>query len=315
MPFAQRLLLALALSALGCHGARHPHEAANKAVEDTLQECEEASEAMPHDGQKDESEGAASALQGGAVEESEEQPWSLLSADESVDDSPPDHDAMMNKLKGILQRFKITIAEANDLVVLQDYEMVVIADDSGSMRTGSRWTELNETVTEIVEIASCFDESGVDVFFLNRRPILGVRHATEKRFKAAFANRPSGTTPLTKTLQTVTRKTAGERPVLLFILTDGVPDKGTRTFKRTLKNELATHKLRVQIMACTEDDNAVGWLNTLDVELEGVDVTDDYRSEEREVRNKRPKSRFTRGDWVMKAVLGPVSDKFDAWDE
>merc|ERR1719336_3283165 len=39
----------------------------------------------------------------------------------------------MDKLNGILDRFEISIAEANDLVVLQDYEIVIICDDSGSM--------------------------------------------------------------------------------------------------------------------------------------------------------------------------------------
>ncbi|CAK9094818.1 Uncharacterized protein SCF082_LOCUS44553 [Durusdinium trenchii] len=75
-------------------------------------------------------------------------------------------------------------------------------------------------------------------------------------------------------------------------------------------------ELRVQIMACTADEDAVGYLNDIDERFRNVDVTDDYYSEMLEVIKKaRTRSQFTRGDWLMKAMLGPISAKFDAWDE
>jgi len=259
-------------------------------------------------------------------------PFMAYAAPASAPPASSDRGAMFKKLQGILDRFEISIAEANDLVVLQDYEMVVIADDSGSMLNNSlppemrvlgapyktRWDELKETVAEIVEIASCFDESGVDVFFLNRPAVLGVRHATDHSFTSSFAAPPRGTTPLTETLQRVAQKTAGERPVLLFILTDGEPNGGKGPFTAALKQLVAAdrpNKLRVQIMACTADSAEVGWLNQVDEELAEVDVTDDYVSEKQEVINAGRVAKFTRGDWCMKAMLGPVSSKFDAWDE
>jgi len=239
---------------------------------------------------------------------------------------------MMQKLKAVLARFEITIAEANELSVLEDYEMVIIADDSGSMQMSSlppqmrqlgqpgptRWEELKHTVSEIVEIATCFDTSGVDVFFLNRQPVMGVNSATDPRFLMAFAPPPQGTTPLTETLQRVAARMAGEKPILLFILTDGVPNGGPEPFKRALKRLLAPGaacKMRVQVMACTGDDNEIGWLNVLDRELAELDVTDDYHTEAAEVVRAGLAKRFTRGDWCMKAMLGPLIHKFDAWDE
>ncbi|CAK9088884.1 unnamed protein product [Durusdinium trenchii] len=69
-------------------------------------------------------------------------------------------------------------------------------------------------------------------------------------------------------------------------------------------------------MACTADEDAVGYLNDIDERFRNVDVTDDYYSEMLEVIKKaRTRSQFTRGDWLMKAMLGPISAKFDAWDE
>jgi len=240
--------------------------------------------------------------------------------------------ANLRRLQDVLDRFEISIAEAHELAVLKDYEMVVIADDSGSMRSSAvplhlrrltepnatRWDELRATLGEMIEVMTCFDDSGVDIFFLNRPPVLGVRSATDEEFVRSFAAPPGGSTPLTETLQRVAAKTAGERPVLLFIFTDGEPNGGKEPFKRTVRqlvSRTAAHKVRIQIMACTANDDEVAWLNDLDREFYEVDVTDDYFSERAEVLKAGLAERFTRGDWCMKAMLGPVSRKFDAWDE
>jgi len=241
-----------------------------------------------------------------------------------------DSSGMLAKLEAVLARFEITIAEANDLVILQDYEMVVIADDSGSMQasaaaadqrvlgqpTRTRWQELGDTVSEIVEIASCFDESGVDVFFLNRQPLLGVKSAKEPLFVQTFQQLPYGRTPLTEQLQQVAQRfSQTEKKILLFILTDGEPNGGKDAFIRAVRQVVAGGRAKIQIMACTAEEDEIGWLNVLDAQLAEVDVTDDYFSEKAEVLKVGLATRFTRGDWCMKAMLGPVSRKFDAWDE
>jgi hypothetical protein len=237
------------------------------------------------------------------------------------------------RLQAILDRFEISIAEANDLLILEDYEMVIIADDSGSMScpappasqrklgvpTPSRWDELKETVALMVDLGNCFDASGVDIHFLNRLPISNVKSSSDPAFIKAFNQPPKGGTPLTEALGKVALKNFGDKPILLFIMTDGVPNGGPRAFTaelRKLVKKQSTHStFKVQIMACTGDDDAIGYLNDVDVELKEVDVTDDYYSERAEVMKARRVSRFTRGDWCLKAMLGPVSAKFDCMDE
>lgn len=238
------------------------------------------------------------------------------------------------QLQQILNRFEVSIADANDLAVLEDYEIVMILDDSGSMDASSkppeqrslmqasttRWEELKETASLLVDLACCFDKSGVDCFFLNRGFIDGVRSAQDPRLVHAFQNPPSGRTPLTEALQLVAQHCGGERPILLVIFTDGEPNGGVRNFERELKR-LVTKKstnatIKVQIMACTADEASVGYLNDIDERFRAVDVTDDYYSEMLEVVKKaRTKKQFTRGDWLMKAMLGPISSKFDEMDE
>jgi len=249
---------------------------------------------------------------------------------ECADDEPVDK---MERLRRILDRFEITIAEANDLVVLADYEIVVIADDSGSMSMASappserklgaaiptRWDELRETCSLLVELGCCFDESGLDIFFLNRPALSEVKSARSPAFISAFEARPAGSTPLTECLRAVVSKVGGERPVILFILTDGEPNGGPYAFcqemERVVKKKSTRATFKVQVMACTDDDEAVGWLNDLDEKFTEVDVTDDFYSERQEVLRAGKVKRFTRGDWLIKALLGPVSTKFDAWDE
>merc|ERR1719512_469317 len=185
------------------------------------------------------------------------------------------------------------------------------------MKIQSRWDELKEALAQITELGAIFDKSGIDIFFLNRPEITNVASSQTRQFQQAFEKPPTGGTPLTKILQTVVARVGGEKPVLLFIMTDGEPDDGRESFCRVLRSVVekksTPHTFRIQIMACTGDENAVGYLDDVDKEFDAVDVTDDYYSEKAQVLKFRDK--FSRGDWCLKAMLGPVSSKFDAWDE
>eukprot|EP00928_Gymnodinium_smaydae_P015442 TRINITY_DN15710_c0_g2_i1.p1 TRINITY_DN15710_c0_g2~~TRINITY_DN15710_c0_g2_i1.p1 ORF type:complete len:341 (+),score=52.26 TRINITY_DN15710_c0_g2_i1:99-1121(+) len=238
----------------------------------------------------------------------------------------------VRRLKAVLQRFDVHIADADDLAVLHDYKVVIIADDSSSMlgsavpgrrklgeATATRWDELKETTGFIVDIAACFDPAGVDIFFLNRGQVSGVRSSKDDAFLAAFSVPPNGSTPLTQAVRTVVSQCGSERPVLLFIMTDGVPNGGPAAFsqelRRLVKRQSTQYVFKVQIMACTPNDDEVAYLDDLDRELPEIDCTDDYYTEKAQVLRAGLTDTFSRGDWCMKAMLGPVSKKFDAWDE
>jgi hypothetical protein len=85
--------------------------------------------------------------------------------------------------------------------------------------------------------------------------------------------------------------------------------------RQVVKKQSTQSTFRIQIMACTGDDNAVGYLNEIDKEFNEVDCTDDYYSERAEVIAAGRFASFTHGDWCLKAMLGPVSSKFDCMDE
>ena len=241
----------------------------------------------------------------------------------------------LQKLRAVAQRLEIRPDFVSRLRALEGFSIAVICDDSGSMNTpvaaapgaspfaqrATRWTELMETVSTVVELATCLADRGCDVWFLNRPPMMGVVQA--QQVQAAFQHAPpQGFTPLTRTLQHVlaaNREALRERKLLLLIATDGQPtdDAGNVNipgFLQALQAKPAT--CFVQIMACTDVEADIAWLTKLDEESKGLDVIDDFLSERASIlKAQGPNFKFSYGDYIVKALLGPSDEYFDTLDE
>jgi hypothetical protein len=150
-----------------------------------------------------------------------------------------DEEYKMNKLREFCATYEVKTSSIHKLRSLEEFEIICVCDDSGSMsaqindeecsadpfapRT-TRWTEMQRTIGLIVDFASCLDQNGVDVYFLNRSPVLGVHDAAQ--LQPAFATPPAGYTPVVASLnQALNSKQSAlqERKVLLIIATDGAP--------------------------------------------------------------------------------------------
>ena len=80
------------------------------------------------------------------------------------------------KKKELIERFaqyyEIDAKLASQMQILEDYDLVILCDDSGSMNTPihgtttNRWDECRQMVHVIVDVFSVFDSNGVDVYFL-----------------------------------------------------------------------------------------------------------------------------------------------------
>merc|ERR1712050_703126 len=114
----------------------------------------------------------------------------------------------------------------------------------------------------------------------------------------------------------VMRGQSFEKPLLLLVATDGVPnggvDKVATEIRTTLKDP--DRQVRYQLLPCSDQERDIAWMNDLDEEFAEVDTSDDYETEKAEVLRVGLAQQFDRSDWIMKALLGPVSKKFDAWD-
>lgn len=239
-------------------------------------------------------------------------------------------DPRMQQFRSLVSTYEISDDVALDLRALEKYRIVMIVDDSGSMGsklqptspyapTKTRWDELKDTASTVAEIAILLSVTqSIDLYFLNNGPHLGL---TDTAAVAAVFNRysPGGPTPLADTLRAVLATIVPDTPpCLILIATDGAPTGrwgvDVRGFANLVMNRAAPERSPIGFLACTDDDTEVAYLDDLDRDAPRVDTTDDYASERAQVLALNGKI-LSRGDWVCKALLGPIMDKYDKVDE
>ncbi len=106
----------------------------------------------------------------------------------------------------------------------------------------------------------------------------------------------------------------GTKPLLVLVATDGVPNS-LELFTQALKTRNAD-RIFVSILACSDVDSEIGYLNQLDKTVKHLDVLDDYKSEKKEVSRRNPAfgEMYTLGDHVARYFLGSVFVKYDQLD-
>lgn len=85
-------------------------------------------------------------------------------------------------------------------------------------------------------------------------------------------------------------------------------------FKKALQKR--SPRVFTTIIACTDDDASVSYLNEWDRMIRNLDVIDDFRSEREEIkREKGSHARFSFGDYVVKSLIGSIDPTMDRMDE
>lgn len=77
-------------------------------------------------------------------------------------------------------------------------------------------------VSIVAEIAAVMDSSGVDIYFLNREPLLNITNT--QNIRNAFNQPPAGLTPLAAAIRRILaakRSQAYEKKLLILVATDG----------------------------------------------------------------------------------------------
>ena len=180
----------------------------------------------------------------------------------------------------VVKRYSISNFFASKICELENYKICIICDDSGSMSLASipfetRWSEVQEAQKIIVDISSIFDKPGIDIYYLNREPIINVCTSEDLYNYEQFLSTPYGFTPLGETIERVIQDTLHcEKTILLIIFTDGEPNN-INLFNNTLKNR-DYNKILISIVACTNDKNTVIYLDNLDAKIKNVYVCDNF---------------------------------------
>ena len=80
--------------------------------------------------------------------------------------------------------------------------------------------------------------------------------------------------------------------------------------EKVMRNERSPTTF-VTFLACTDDPEALSYLNNWDCSMDRVDVVDDYRSELAQIIAKRgPNTKFSYGDYLIKALIGSIDSKY-----
>ena len=248
----------------------------------------------------------------------------------------------------LCEQYEISTFYREDLGGLIRFEISIVIDDSGSMTLNngsgmSRWDELKSVIKIIINLAGCLDADGIDIYFLNREidPDLLLEHQrnalagildkfgnlnkrvvpkvrTYEDIEWAFQQKPRGYTPLEETIAPLL--VMGGKPGLILVPTDGMPtDRQGNVlraeFEKSLKNRDVS-KSCIGILACSNREEDIGYLNGMDKRVKFLDVIDDYASERVDVLKKQKSGfRYSLGDHVARLLLGPTNDKYDKQDE
>ncbi|KAL0221887.1 hypothetical protein RCL1_001741 [Eukaryota sp. TZLM3-RCL] len=255
--------------------------------------------------------------------------------------APPLASHSVNPVESSFERFKHLVAkyEISDKMAmylreLENFDIVIIADDSGSMSTPlapvsalsqpmTRWAELKQQISIISEIATCLDDDGIDLYFLNRNGKSNVTNPSE--LDPFFAVPPAGCTPIVDCMRrvmndkkSVLNNAERSKKLLLIIVTDGQPTTRTgqldiSSFERELRNR--PENVYTTIVACTDDDSCMNYLNNLDNSVKNLDVVDDYVNERKEVREHMGSDfSFSYGDYIVKILCGSFTPELDNLD-
>ena len=236
---------------------------------------------------------------------------------------PPASPYIEDRANNIFPKHGIPPYVQEDLAAMGKYgSVVLICDDSSSMNTPTeygktRWSELKETTMMIIDICSVVYKQGINIHFLNRPPCFEV--VTYEQVADSFQRSPSGCTPLVEKLRLIMSKKP-EKQRLIIIATDGLP---TNQYGDYVMDEM-TNLLRtrdcndnkISILACTNEADVMEYLNRLDREIPGLEVTDDYESEKKEVMTvQQNQIVFNRGVYVARMLLSPIIPEYDRMDE
>ncbi|MCJ1368417.1 hypothetical protein MMC16_007559 [Acarospora aff. strigata] len=222
---------------------------------------------------------------------------------------------------------------AHDLATLALYDIVIFADDSGSMifeEGGERINDLKLILGRVAEVATMFDEDGIVVRFMNgtvegngiRDPLSANNLIQQVNF--------TGMTPLGTALDSkVIRPFLGggiqgrnlQKPILVITITDGEPTgEPANTVANVIKNAknmcansiYGPGAIAFEFAQVGKDTKAQAFLGRLDTDPEigkMIDATSYYELEAEEYGRRGVQ--LTPELWLVKLMVGAVDPTYD----
>ncbi|KAK9804310.1 hypothetical protein WJX72_006229 [[Myrmecia] bisecta] len=254
---------------------------------------------------------------------------------------PPRLQAVVTQLNTInfqqlATQWRMPMEMAYDLATLALYDIVIFADDSGSMvfeENGERIDDLKLILGKVSEVATLFDDDGILVRFMNS-PVQGngIRDsiaAGQLIQQVQFTGlTPLGTKLHEKVLQpflyTGVQQRDLQKPILVIAITDGEPvGEPKTTTAQVIKNakQMVANSpygpgaVAFEFAQVGKDQKAQAFLGSLDNDPEIgkiIDATSYYELEAEEYARKGVT--LTPELWLVKLMVGAVDPSYDEQD-
>lgn len=241
------------------------------------------------------------------------------------------------KIDNVCGAWRIPREIGIDLARLALYDIIIYADDSGSMsfeENGERIDDLKLILSRAAYIASLFDDNGIQVRFMNNtvegNNLINEQQVTQLINQVQFRGlTPLGTNLRNKVIEPLVlgpvRAGRLEKPVLVLTITDGSPagepentifDVISRTKYELDQSRYGGGACAFQFAQVGSDLKAREFLGRLDTDPVvggNVDCTSSFEVEQDEMMklgvNLDPAT------WLVKMLLGAIDSSYDDKDE
>ena len=253
----------------------------------------------------------------------------------------PQYNTLLNRLSHIdfptiAVKRRLPVELAFDLAALGVVDVIFFIDDSGSMNFDEQWNESTEKtddlkliLSRVVDISSMFDDDGLSIRFFNSNYEFDNITNEQEAMNALAKVRYNGGTPVGKNLVSKVlepfvyakaRQNQLNKPVMIYIITDGVPDNKLELKEniRKCKEWLAQTsygKSAVNIMFA-QVGNSASAAQYLKVDLDNdkeigddVDTTGNFEMEYQKYQVKGVD--LTPDLWLLQMTLGSIVRAYD----
>lgn len=264
---------------------------------------------------------------------------------------PLDGGDLLDGLTSYFAKYEVPIGMVNKLLVLSEYKLNFLIDDSGSMSLDSdtltseshpamqakfkamgksgkmtRWEEAEDRLHVMIDMLAYIPTNEITISFLNRNAKLSLSHqgVTPAEFTAkahadingVFKSKPSGGTPIFGRLVEAFGSTKSS--TMHYLFTDGVPsDAPVDKVKNLVKNRMNPKLSPLTFISCTENDDEANWMKEIEEDAPFVSELDDFKSERAEVLHDQGATfPFSKGFWLLCLLAAAINeDDLDALDE
>jgi len=238
--------------------------------------------------------------------------------------------------KALGQKWNMPQELAYDLASLALYDVVIYADDSGSMvfeENGERIQDLKLILGKVAEVATLFDDDGILIRFMNNNTQgNGIRDSASAAALIQQINfsgmTPLGTNLMNKVIQPFLQgqlqQGTLQKPILVIVITDGEPvGEPANTVQQTIRqakgmvsnSRYGPGAIAFEFAQVGKDQKAQAFLAQLDNDPElgrMIDATSYYELEADEYARKGVT--LTPELWLVKLMVGAVDPTYDEQD-